>query len=175
MQGALARVVGICALWGAMAPGAPAHDGPPFPIVMDRPTGPYVVSIWTDPDVGTGTFFVILAPAPGTTLPEEFGIHVCVQPADGRLPEVCYRATRENLRDRVQYYAEVQFDREEVWRVRVRIEAGGSAEEVLSEVEATPPGYGRWDLLIYGFPFILFGGLWLYAALRRRSQRSAEN
>ena len=27
-----------------------AHDGPPYPIVSDRVSGPYVVSIWTDPD-----------------------------------------------------------------------------------------------------------------------------
>ncbi|HEY3787451.1 MAG TPA: hypothetical protein VGL71_01295, partial [Urbifossiella sp.] len=129
-----------------------AHEGPPFPIVMDQRAGPYIVSIWTDPDVGTGTFFVILAPAPGTTLPDELNVRVCVAPTSGRLAEACYDASRQNLRDQMQYFAEVEFDRQELWRVRVNVEGAGGSEEVLAEVEATPPGYGRWDLLIYSFP-----------------------
>lgn len=147
---------------------AQAHEGPPFPIVMDQRAGPYIVSVWTDPDVGTGKFFVILAPSPGTTLPDPLAVDVCVQPSDERLPEACYPASRQNMRDQVQYYAEVEFDRQQMWRVRVRVNGKDGLGEVTSEVEATPPGYGEWDLLIYGFPFILFGMLWLYAALRRR-------
>ena len=97
-----------------------------------------------------------------------------MQPVDGRLPEACYQATRDATTDRVQYTGLVEFDRQEMWRVRVRIASGGKTEEILSEVEATPPGYGRWDLLIYGFPFVFFAALWLYGALRhRRRDRSA--
>jgi hypothetical protein len=147
---------------------ARAHEGPPFPIVVDRQSGPYQISVWTDPDVGIGTFFVILAPAPGMTLPEENQVDVCVQPVSGRLPEHCYSGSRQAMRDRVQYYTEVEFDQQEAWHVRVRVHGGGATGEVTAEVEATPPGFGAWDLLIYGFPFILFGSLWLCAALRRR-------
>ncbi|HXD86887.1 MAG TPA: hypothetical protein VN641_10345, partial [Urbifossiella sp.] len=158
-------------VWLLIASPAAAHEGPPFPIIMDQRAGPYLVSVWTDPDIGTGTFFVIISAAPGTELPGELQVQVCVAPASGRLPEVCYSAARQNLRDKVQYFAEVPFDQQEMWKVRIRIEAGGKAEELFAEVEATPPGYGRWDLLIYSFPFVLFGGLWLYAALRRRFTR----
>lgn len=149
-----------------------AHEGPPFPIVLDRSVGPYLVSVWTDPDIGTGTFFVIVTPKPGTALPDELQVEVCVKPGGDRLPEACFSSVRQNVNDKAQYYAEVGFDRQEVWQVRVRLMGPGAVEELLSEVEATPPGYGRWDLLIYGFPFILFGLLWLYSALRRRSQRT---
>jgi hypothetical protein len=135
---------------------------------MDQKQGPYVISVWTDPDVGVGKFFVVLAPATGTTLPDGITVEVCVQPSDDRLAEACYSATRQDLRDRVQYYAEVEFDRQQMWKVRVRVNIQSGPVEVNSQVEATPPGYGRWDLLIYSFPFILFGGLWLYAALKRR-------
>ncbi|HXD88009.1 MAG TPA: hypothetical protein VN641_16095 [Urbifossiella sp.] len=155
-------------VWLLIASPAAAHEGPPFPIIMDQRTGAYVVSVWTDPDVGTGKFFVILAAATGTTLPDQLQVQVCVAPASGRLPEICYPAERQDIRDKVQHFAVVPLDQQELWKVRVRIEAGGSVEELFAEVEATPPGYGRWDLLIYGFPFVLFGGLWLYAALRRR-------
>jgi hypothetical protein len=140
---------------------------------MDREAGPYVISVWTDPDVGTGTFYVILASAPGTTLSAEHKVEVCVQPASGRLAEARYVAARQNMRDRVQYFTEVAFDQQEMWNVRVRVTGSEGAEEVLTEVEATPPGFGAWDLLIYGFPFILFGTLWLCAALRRRNRGPA--
>ena len=29
-----------------------AHSGPPYPIVSSAGVGPYVVSVWTDPDIG---------------------------------------------------------------------------------------------------------------------------
>jgi hypothetical protein len=150
-------------------PATLAHEGPPFPLIVDRRAGAYVISVWADPDVGTGTFFVILEPAPGMSLPAESRVEVCVQPTSGRLPEACYVGKRQDLRDRVQYVAEVEFDRQEMWQVRFRVDG----TEVTAEVEATPPGFGAWDLLIYGAPFLLFGGLWLIAALRGR-RRPAE-
>ncbi|MBI2807136.1 MAG: hypothetical protein HYX68_19315 [Planctomycetes bacterium] len=163
-------VVAACSalLLLVVAARAPGHDGPPFPIIVDRQAGPYVISVWADPDVGTGTFFVILAPAPGKSLPEEMKVTVHVQPTSGRLPEASYECKRQNLRNRVQYHGEVEFDQQEMWRVRVQIHSELGAGEVSTEVEATPPGFGPWDLLLYGFPFILFGSLWMYAALRRR-------
>jgi hypothetical protein len=170
MRRALGCMAGLASVWLAPSPVAHAHEGPPFPIVMDRRAGPYVVSVWTDPDVGIGTFYVILAPAPRTTLSAEHKVEVCVQPASGRLAEVCYAGTRQSMRDRVQFFTEVEFDQQEMWNVRVRVSGSEGAEEVVAEVEATPPGFGAWDLLIYGFPFILFGALWLYATLRRRRQ-----
>jgi hypothetical protein len=165
----------LAALWLIPARRVRAHEGPPFPIVMDKRAGLYVISVWTDPDVGIekGKFFVILQPAPGTSLPEKNEVEVCVRPTSGRLPEVCYAGTRQDLRDRVQYYAEVEFDRQEMWQVLVRVKGSAGVGEVSAEVEATPPGYGRWDLLIYGFPFILFGLLWGYAALLRRRDNAA--
>lgn len=166
-------LAGLVALWLVLTPRALAHEGPPFPIVMDQRAGPYVVAVWTDPDVGVGKFFVILEGISGAPLPEENTVEVCVQPLSGRLPETCYPATRQNLRNRVQYYAEVDFDQQEMWRVRVRVHGPQGGGEVLAEVEATPPGFGPWDLLIYGFPFLLFGMLWLYAALRRSRPRAS--
>ena len=40
------------------------------------------------------------------------------------------------------------------WRART-----GNAETIAT-VEATPPGYGRWDLLLYLVPFLAVGIVW---------------
>ena len=165
---AIVPLAGVALVSAASVPRAAAHAGPPFPIIVDQLAGPYVISVWTDPDVGIGTFFVILSPAPGKVLAEQNHVQVCVRPTSGRLPERCYDGTRQDLRGQVQYYAEVEFDQQEMWQVRVRVQGEDGTGELTAEVEATPPGFGAWDLAIYGFPFALFGLLWLCASLRSR-------
>ena len=146
-----------------------AHEGPPFPLFVDQKADPYVVSVWTDPDVGTALFFVILnAPEP----PADLRVQIGVQPVSGRLPEAFYAAERENVQGRVQYRALVNFDAQELWRVRVRLESAQGNGETTATVEATPPGYGRWDLLLYLLPFLAVGALWAVAMLRRMKSRT---
>lgn len=146
---------------------ASAHEGPPYPLFLDRQVDRYVVSVWTDPDVGTGLFFVIL----NGELPADLSVKVGVQPVSGRLPETFYTAHRESLQGQVQYRAEVQLDAEELWQVRVQLESGQGNVETLATVEATPPGYGRWDLLVYLMPFLAIGLLWAIAMIRKLKRR----
>lgn len=144
---------------------AGAHEGPPYPLFLDRQVDRYVVSVWTDPDIGTGLFFVIFSgPA---ELPPDLRVNVGVQPVTGRLPEAFYPAHRENLQGQVQYRAEVQLDAQELWQVRVRLESAQGNAETVATVEATPPGYGRWDLLVYLLPFLAIGLLWAIAMIRK--------
>jgi hypothetical protein len=145
-----------------------AHDGPPFPLFVDQRVGPCLVSVWTDPDVGTGTFFIIASPLPGGSLPEDLKIQVAVQPANGRLAEVSYPAERDATRDHVQFKSLVQFDNQELWRVRFQVHSAQGDGETTATVEATPPGLGRWDLLIYLSPFLAVAILWLLAFMRKR-------
>ena len=147
------------------------HEGPPFPLFVDQKIDPYIVSVWTDPDVGAAQFFVIVTRLDSTQLPEDLRVQVGVQPASGRLIETFYAAQRENLQQQVQYKAEVHFDAEELWRVRIRLESAQGNAETLATVEATPPGYGRWDLLVYLFPFLAIGVLWATALLRKIKRR----
>src|SRR5262249_688066 len=142
-----------------------AHAGPPFPLLQDQKVRSYSVSVWTDPDVGTGTFFVMLNPPPGGSVPADLKISVGVQPVNGRLPETFYPAEREDLRGQIQYKSLVQFDNQEMWRVRVRLQSVEANGELVGQVEATPPGYGRWDMLLYLLPFVAVGILWLLAVL----------
>jgi hypothetical protein len=152
-------------LLAAPAP-AFAHEGPPYPILVDKTVGPCVVSVWADPDVGTGAFFITLEPTPGGKLPDDIRVEVIVRPTSGRLPEAVYAAQREDLSGRVQYKALVPFDAEELWHVRVRVQSLQGGGEAATDVEATPPGYGRWDLLLYLLPFVAVGLLWLRAITR---------
>jgi hypothetical protein len=147
-----------------------AHEGPPYPIMVDQPLGPCVLSVWSDPDVGTGTFFFILEPAPGGQLPDDVRIDIGVRPTSGRLPEAVYAAEREDQSGRVQFKALVPFDAEELWRVRVSLRSARGGGEATTDVEVTPPGYGRWDLLIYLLPFAAVGALWLRALIKGRGR-----
>jgi hypothetical protein len=147
-----------------------AHEGPPYPIIVDKTVGPCVLSVWSDPDVGTGTFFFTLEPTPGGRLPDDLRVDIGVQPVSGRLPEAVYAAEREDQNGRVQFKALVPFDAEELWRVRVRLQSSQGGGETTTDVEVTPPGYGRWDLLIYLLPFAAVGFLWLRAIIKGRGR-----
>jgi hypothetical protein len=153
-----------------LASSTSAHEGPPFPLFVDQKVDPYVISVWTDPDVGTAQFFVIVS-AQSSELPTDLRVQIGVQPVSGRLPETFYQAQRENLQQQVQYRADVQFDAEELWRVRIRLESAQGNAETVATVEATPPGYGRWDLLVYLLPFLAVGLLWAIALIRKIRRR----
>ena len=165
-------VLETCVVCIVFARGVSAHEGPPFPLFVDQKVDRYVVSVWTDPDVGTALFFVIVN---DPDLPPDLHVQIGVQPVSGRLAEVFYPAERENVQGRVQYKSQVQFDAQELWRVRVQLQSAQSGNaETVATVEATPPGYGRWDLLIYLLPFLAVGLLWAVAMIRRSKQRTGD-
>ena len=160
-------------IFAASRPTLEAHNGPPFPIVEGKRVGPCIVALWTHPDVGTGTFFVILEAPPGGSIPNDVKIEIGVQPVSGRLPEVRYGARREDLRGQVQYKTEVNFDADEMWRVHLFLHSSKGDGEATATVEATPPGLGRWDLLFFSAPFLGAGFLWFRVATRKRSMRKS--
>ncbi|HWW74785.1 MAG TPA: hypothetical protein VNZ44_05270 [Pyrinomonadaceae bacterium] len=175
MKSRLRTLLLTLALLLACGSRALAHEGPPYPIIVDKTLGPCVLSVWSDPDVGTGTFFFILEPAPGGRVPEDARVDIGVRPLSGRLPEAVYAAGREDQSGRVQFKALVPFDAQETWRVRVRLQSAEGGGEATTDVEVTPPGYGRWDLLIYLLPFAAVGFLWLRALVVRRRRGAAPN
>ena len=146
------RATGLWLLLATASPAA-AHNGPPFPIIVDRRVGPCRISLWTHPDVGIGTFWVMVDPPPGGTLPKDLKLEIGVQPVSGRLPEKRYAARLDKTSAQVQYYVEVPFDAQELWRVHVLLDSSAGHGESTATVEVTPPGLGRWDLLWYAAPF----------------------
>jgi hypothetical protein len=164
---ALITALGLCRL--LIASPAAAHYGPPFPILVDRPAGPYVVSIWADPNIGTGTFFVILDASKGKPLPPVTRVRIGVRPVSGRLPEVLYETEAQRVRQGARYYTSVQFDQGGIWHVRCLVDGAAGGGELKADVEATPAGIlGPLGSLIYLVPFLGVGGLWLKAVMFRR-------
>jgi hypothetical protein len=150
---------------------AGAHNGPPFPIIENKKIGPCIVALWTHPDVGTGAFYVFVEPAPGATVPDDLKIKIGVQPVTGRLPEKFYEAERVKSHGQLQYNALADFDRQELWRIRLVIQSSQGDGEATAQVEVTPPGFGRWDLLLYLLPFLLVAFLWLRGITRAKQRR----
>lgn len=162
----------IARIWLLLALTLPAgaHNGPPFPIIVDRRVGPCVISLWTHPDVGTGTFWVMVNAPPGGAIPKGLQFEIGVQPVSGRLPEKRYAAQPDNQRGQVQYYVEVPFDAQEVWRVHLLLDSAAGHAETGATVLVTPPGLGRWDLLWYASPFAAVAFLWIRALARKRKR-----
>lgn len=115
---------------------------------------------------------MIVDPIPGGKLPDDLKVTIGIQPESGRLPEVIYTAERDDMRGQVDYKALTDFDRDEFWRVRLILQSSQGSGEALSRVEATPPGYGRWDLLLYMLPFLAVGLLWFLGITRKRRSKN---
>ena len=136
--------------------------------------GPCVISVWTHPDVGIGTFFVLVYPRKGGTIPKDLNIQIGVQPVTGRLPEKLYSGQVAQTRDPLQYNYEIPFDAQEMWRVHIVVDGAKSRGETTATVEVTPTGFGRWDLLLYAAPFLAVGFLVVRGLLRKRRPEKSE-
>jgi len=178
LMGAMPMAVAVAVFCGSAGLStAWAHEGPPFAILMDQPAAGYVVSVWADPDIGEAQFFIIVEMPDGKQPQEPPSVTMWVQPVSGRLEPVTWRAEHKPLRNQMQFEANPHFDRGDQWKIGIRLtQSDGTSGELTTEVESTPPGYGRWDFAIYLFPFLLLGGFWVIVMVRRnRMTRALQN
>jgi hypothetical protein len=77
---------------------------------------------------------------------------------------------RDNGRGEVQYNAQVDFDKQDFFKVRVNVQSSTGSAELLSQVEATPQGFGRWDLLFYLLPFLFIAAMF-YNGVRKKRKK----
>lgn len=122
--------------------------------------------MWADPDVGTGTFFLYLDGETARETPCE--IQLGVVPADGRLEEAFFDAEPADEGEPFQMVCETEFDARGSWQVRFVLEGPRRSGEVSVDVEVTPPGLGRIDLLWFLSPFLALAFLWVKVVLKRR-------
>lgn len=155
-----------------------AHSGPPFPIVSDQAAGPYTISIWTDPDAtddGTpgGQFWVIVSMRDDSEVPADTRVQVTIRPLSRDGPPLDGLAAPVDGLVSRQFIA-LLMDHEGPFAVRAAIDGSRGSASVDSQVDATydlrpPPAM----LVVYLLPFLLVGGLWVKAMMRRRKQREA--
>ena len=174
----LAVAAAIVAAIVAAAAVLRAHAGPPFPIVSNQTAGPYVVSVWTDPDTtddGTagGQFWVMAkAASAAEAVPAATRATVTIMPLDREGAAVA--GTTEPVGGDVgRQFVAVVMDHEGRFGVRVELDGPLGPATIEADVEATydtrPPPI---MLLIYLVPFLLVGGLWMRALGRRRRRVS---
>jgi hypothetical protein len=146
-----------------------AHVGAPYPVLLEEPVGPYLASALADPDVGTGTFYVLVTLTDGEPVPPGTTVTIWVAPEDGHQAETAHAAEREDTRYGERFVAKVPFDAEGPWQVRLVIEGAAGAGEVTFPVRVTPSGVGWLATLACLLPFVGLGALWLRGVLRQRS------
>ena len=154
--------------------GLAAHDGPPFPIVSNQISGPYSISVWTDPDTtddGTpgGQFWVTLEPAGGVkAVPAGTTATVSIRPLDRNGGAREGRAAADSG-DAGRQFVALVMDHEGRFAVRVTVDGPSGRGQVESQVDATydlrPP---RGLVVLYLLPFVAVGVLWMKVLLRRR-------
>lgn len=147
---------------------ASAHEGPPYPLLVDWKLGDGKATLWVDPDVGIGSFIFV---AEGALLAvPDLKFVLKAQPADGTSPAQT-AVSRPDPTRAGQFLAEIPFASRGVWQLTIEAQFAGQSETKQTEVEVTPPGLGAVDLIWYALPFVAIGGLWIAAALRGRRRR----
>jgi len=156
----------------AVADSAIAHDGPPYPIVTDRRAGPYVMSVWTDPDTTDdgspgGQFWVTFGANRAGGQSRDVHVTITATPQRGG-PEQSVEAT---INSSGSQFGALVLDHEGRFRIDVRARGPQGEGGVSAEVDAT------YDLrpapfvvVLYAVPFVLVGALWVRLLLRRRRQ-----
>lgn len=150
-----------------------AHDGPPYPIFVDEPLRDWTISIWTDPDVGTGTFFYYVDAPPGRS-PSELVVRVSARSPEDLTDAVSASSVLAEPGEPFQLIGELEFAHRGIWQTNFRFEREGpNGPELLGELnyplDVTPPGLGTIDILWFAFPFLAVAGLWVRALLAQRA------
>lgn len=160
-------VVIVC--WGLALLGNPtraaAHFGEPYGVLLDQPIGPYTVTAYADPDVGTGTFYVDVA-MPGAVVPPDTSVIINAVPED-KHPSPALVVVKGTPKDGLmRYEGDVDFDAEGYWTIRMQVAGSAGAGDITFRILVTPP-YPQWVTTLQCLaPFGVIGVLWLLAMKR---------
>ena len=151
-----------------------AHAGPPYLVVTEQVLGPYLVTAWADPDVGTG-LFIIEAMVDDAFVPDGTIVTVSVEPEDGQVAPAQFTSMREErLFGGEQLIVQTQFDYEGWWNIHMIVDGPEGRGETDFAVLVTPPGPGWFMSVVCLAPFVGLGVVWLFAIQRQKKQGAEE-
>ncbi len=146
-----------------------AHEGPAFPILVDRKIANFKLSIWADPDTGQGTFSLYLEGEKNPNL----SIDLAASPVDdsGHTLKAAGQLVDEDQK-RSTYKAILPFDRSLNWNVEFKLKENGTLISSFSlPLEVTPPGPNKLEFAVYLLPFLLVGFIWIRVVIAKKSQQ----
>lgn len=153
------------------------HHGVPSRMVADRRVGPYVASVWVEPEVGDGTVYVMLDAADGRSFTPPSAVRVALVPTSGRVAEMVHEAHLEpaGAQQGARYVTQVMFDRPERWTMRVIVEGSTGGGELTLPVESTSnASTGPFGVILGSMPFVLVALVyWRSWQARRRMMPAA--
>lgn len=152
------------------------HHGVPSRVLSDEHVGPYVASVWIEPEVGDGTVYVMLEAADGLVFTPPSAVRVALAPTSGRSAEVVHVANPEPLAGNAhaQYVATVMFDRPERWNVRVIIDGSAGGGELATQIDSTSnASFGPLGVILGSIPFVLVALVYWRSSLARRRMTPA--
>lgn len=172
----------LCAMFGGRAGAQPhemmEHHGVPSRVLADRPVGPYLASVWIEPEIGDGTVYVMLDAADGLPFTPPSAVRVAFAPASGRFGEVVHQAHLEPLPGERggRYMTKLMFDRPEQWNIRVLVDGSAGGGQLAMQVESTAnASLGPLGVILGCIPFILVGFVyWRSSLARRRATRTLD-
>ena len=147
------------------------HHGVPSRVVADQPVGPYVASVWIEPEVGDGTIYVILGAADGASFTPPSSVRVAAAPTSGRSGEMVEEAHLESARPGAdaRYMTHLMFDRADQWRVRVMVNGAAGGGELVTSVESiTNAAMGLFGVSLASTPFLLVAFVYWRSWISRR-------
>ena len=156
------------------------HSGPPYPILSDQVAGPYLISVWTDPDTTDdgspgGQFWIRIHLADGGDVPPKTQATVSISAVD-RLESARTGSASPVRGDITNQFAALEMDHEGSFGVMVKVEGPRGRATVVASVDATYDlRPSRSLLLIYLVPFVLVGLLWGRLLMRRRALKPPPN
>ncbi|MBC7711689.1 MAG: hypothetical protein H7177_00015 [Rhizobacter sp.] len=149
-----------------------AHEGPPFPILVDQKFLTNKISVWTDPDTEKGTF--LFYPEGENLKGDDFIYQIKATPTTGPKEILSALAMKgEQQNGRFTYTATIPFPRAMVWNVEILVKNKQNGDVLLDQtlpVEVTPPGPNRTEILVYLIPFLIIGGIWIKVVIHKRKK-----
>lgn len=151
-----------------------AHEGPPFPIIVDHAFADFKLSVWADPDTENGTF--TFYPEGKALKKDDLFFEIKAHPKDQEGP-ILKSTSLQAVEDkgRYSYNATLPFPTNGLWDVVVVVknkQNGDTLTTATATIEVTPPGPNKGEFVLYMLPFLVVAAIWLKVIIRKRRKKT---